>query len=104
MLGQMSTTVDEMESADERRNDFSVRNGGVRQAFFASVVPVGDTLVVEAQLAENCGVQLGYADRILHCTVPDIVSSPMDVALAETSARHPEREAKPVVIAARPLL
>ena len=56
-------------------------------------------LVIHAQLVENRGVQVVYADWILHDVISVIVSSTVYLSGPDAAAGHPDGEATRVMIA-----
>ena len=59
----------------------------------------GQTLVVNAQLMERCGLKIVNVHRILDDVVAELVGAPVAHSSSNATARHPDRETPRVVVA-----
>src|SRR5579871_6880240 len=82
-------------SGDKAGNDVAVDVG---EAEVATGVAVGQLRVVEAEQAQDRGVQVVDVDRILHRLEAELVGGAVDLAALDAPAGHPHCKAVVVVV------
>ena len=56
--------------------------------------------VIEAELMQDCGMQVRNADAVLDGLVAELIGGPVNVPRLEAAARHQQTESVPIVVAA----
>ena len=76
----------------------------ISQPEVAAVITVGQSLVIEAQLMEDGGVEVMHMNLPLHCMVAIGVSVPMGDPRFESPSSKPDREPVRIMITASSLV
>ena len=71
----------------------------VGQTEIPSLISIGETFVVDAQLVENCGIQVVNVDRVFGDVIAEIVSLTVSHARFDTAAGCPHGEATRMMVA-----
>ena len=91
-------------SGENLFDDSCARDDRVGQRLGPGVVRESESIVVEAELMQQRGVQVVDADAMLDRAIADVVGGAMDVARFETSAGQQQAESVAIVVTPRSVL
>ena len=81
-------------------HDASASDGGVGGGFGAAVMLVGDAIMIEAELVEDCGMEVWDTHAVDARFVAEFIGCAMYVAGFESAAGEEQTEGVAVVVAA----
>lgn len=86
-------------SCQQFRHDPRSGNLGIGEAFGAAVVEVGEAGVIETELAQDGGVQIGHTDAVLDGLVAEVVGGDIVIGSVQPSgfAELPQAPRHPMV-------
>src|SRR5271169_1254029 len=86
------------DSAQNAFNDVSLLDA--RQLLIQALILVGELLVIDTELVQQCSLEIADVYRVFHNVVRKLVGLAVDDTALNAATGHPEAEAARMVIAA----